>query len=141
MALVEVRALEIVAKTGIDLSKWENEDKFVSWLNLCPNNKISGGKLMSSTLLKKKAGMATKAFRSAANGLRRSDHWLGDYFRRMKAKGGNKYAIIATARKLAIYYKMGRYKQDFKPIDYRKKYNDAKIEWLEKQLSKLKTAA
>ncbi|HSZ33557.1 MAG TPA: hypothetical protein VK772_09600 [Puia sp.] len=31
------------------------------------------------------------------------------YFRRKKAKGGNKYAIVATANKIAtIYYKMVR---------------------------------
>jgi transposase len=138
-------ALEILAETGTDLSKWEDENKFVHWLNLCPNNKITGGKLISSTVLKKKAGVATKAFRAAANGLQRSDNWLGDYFRRKKAKGGNKYAIIATARKLAIiYYKMVRYKQSFKPLDveeYREKYKAAKIAKLEKQLAKLKAAA
>jgi transposase len=138
-------ALEILAETGTDLSKWEDENKFVRWLNLCPNNKVTGGKLISSTVLKKKAGGATRAFRAAANGLQRSDNWLGDYFRRKKAKGGNKYAIIATARKLAIiYYKMVRYKQSFKPLDvelYREKYTIAKIAMLEKQLAKLKAAA
>jgi transposase len=141
----ENTALEILAETGTDLSKWESEDNFVSWLNLCPNNKISGGKLISSLIMKKKAGYATQAFRAAANGLQRSDHWLGDYFRRMKAKGGNKYAIVAVARKIAIiYYKMVRYKQPFKPLDadeHRKKYKAAKIAYLEKQLSKLKGAA
>ena len=138
-------ALEILAETGTDLSKWEDENKFVRWLNLCPNNKITGGKLISSTVLKKKAGAATKAFRAAANGLQRSDNWLGDYFRRKKAKGGNKYAIIATARKLAIvYYKMVRFKQPFKPLDvqeYHEKYKAVKIAMLEKQLAKLKAAA
>jgi transposase len=138
-------ALEILAETGTDLSKWEDESKFVRWLNLCPNNKITGGKLISSTVLKKKAGGATRAFRAAANSLQRSDNWLGDYFRRKKAKGGNKYAIVATARKLAIiYYKMVRYKQSFKPLDveeYREKYKAAKIAMLEKQLAKLKAAA
>lgn len=135
-------ALEIFSETGADLSKWESENHFVSWLNLCPNNKITGGKLISSTVMKKKAGNATQAFRAAANTLQRSDHWLGDYFRRMKSKGGNKYAIIATARKLAIiYYKMVRYKQEFKPMnkdDYRQQYRSAKIAYLEKQLTKLK---
>lgn len=138
-------ALEILAETGTDLSKWENENHFVSWLNLCPNNKISGGKLISSMVMKKKAGNATRAFRAAANSLQRSDNWLGDYFKRMKTKGGNKYAIIATARKIAtIYYKMVRYKQEFKPVDadeYRKKYKAAKIAYLERQLLKLKDAA
>lgn len=138
-------ALEILAETGTDLSKWENENHFVSWLNLCPNNKTSGGKLISSMVLKKKAGNATMAFRAAANSLQRSDNWLGDYFRRMKTKGGNKYAIIAAARKIAIiYYKMVRFKEEFKPIDaddYRKKYKEARIAYLERQLLKLKGAA
>jgi transposase len=138
-------ALEILSETGTDLSKWESEKHFVSWLNLCPNNKITGGKLISSTVMKKKAGNATQAFRAAANTIQRSDHWLGDYFRRMKSKGGNKYAIIATARKLAIiYYKMVRYKQSFQPLnaeEYRNAYKTAKIAYLEKQLSKLKAAS
>lgn len=139
----EGTALEILSETG-NLSAWENEDKFVSWLNLCPNNKITGGKLISSMVMKRKAGNATQAFRAAANSVQRSNNWLGDYFRRMKAKGGNKYAIIATARKLAIiYYKMVTQKQSFKPIDiedYREKYKTAKIAYLEKQLDKLKRA-
>jgi len=36
----------------------------------------------------------------------------------MKAKGGNKYAIVATARKIAIiYYKIVRFKQPFQPLN------------------------
>jgi hypothetical protein len=141
----EGAALEILAETGMDLSKFENEDCFVGWLNLCPNNKVSGGKLISSKVMKRKTGRATQAFRAAANSVQRSNNWLGDYFRRMKAKGGNKYAIIATARKLAIiYYKMVMEKKEFTPVDineYRAKYNEQKIERLEKQLAKLKCAA
>ena len=78
----------------------------------------------------------------AANGVQKSDHWLGDYFRRMKAKGGNKYAIIATANKIAtIFYKMVRHKEEFKPMDlklYQQKYKQAKIAYLERKLNQLK---
>ena len=134
----ETTALSIHAEIGTDITKWENEKKFVAWLNLCPNNKITGGKLISSSILKKKAGIASQAFRAAANGLQRSDHWLGDYFRRKKAKGGNKYAIVATAAKIAIiYYKMVKEKVAFCPVDveeYRKKYKEDKIQRLENQL-------
>ena len=137
----EVAALEVLAETGTNLSKWPNEKHFVSWLNLCPNNKISGGKLISSTLLKKRPNSASQAFRSAANAVQKSDHWLGDYFRRMKAKGGNKYAIVATANKIAtIYYKMVRYKEEFNPLDfkeYQQKYKRAKIAYLERRLLQL----
>ncbi len=141
----EIGALEILGETGRDLSKWDTEDKWVSWLNLCPNNKITGGKLISSMRLKKKPNLATQAFRAAANSLSKSDHWLGDYFRRMRAKGGTKYAIVATARKLAIiYYKMVRYKESFNPVDlkqYQEKYKAAKISYLERKLAQLKKAA
>ena len=60
----------------------------------------------------------------------------------MKAKGGNKYAVVATANKIAtIYYKMVRYKQEFNPVDlekYQLKYKQTKIAYLEKKLNELK---
>jgi transposase len=141
----EIGGLEILSETGTDLSKWEDEKKFVSWLNLCPNNKITGGKLISSQLLKKKPNTAAQAFRMAANAVQTSNHWLGDYFRRMRSKGGQKYPIVATARKLAIiYYKMVRFKESFTPFDikiYREKYRLAKIKYLERTLERLRQVA
>lgn len=140
--LSETCALELLAETGTDLGKWKDDKHFVSWLNLCPNNKISGGKLISSALLKNKPNSASEAFRRAANAVQKSNHWLGDYFRRMKAKGGNRYAIVATANKIAtIYYKMVRYKQEFNPVElqaYQHKYKQAKVAYLERKLAELK---
>lgn len=140
--IADIAALEILAETGTDMSKWESAKHFVSWLNLCPNNKVSGGKLISSMLLKKLPNAASQAFRYAANSVQRSDHWLGDFFRRMKAKGGNKYAIVATANKIAtIFYKMVRYQQEFNPLslkDYQQKYKQVKIAYLERKLNELK---
>lgn len=143
--LSETSGLELLAETGTDLSKWENGNHFVSWLNLCPNNKISGGKLISSALLKKKSNPASQTFRQAANAVQKSNSWLGDYFRRMKKKGGQKYAIVATANKIArIYYRMVRYKEEFKPMElqeYQQKYKQAKIAYLERRLAQLKNDA
>lgn len=137
--------LEILAETGADLSKWPTVGHFKSWLNLSPNNKISGGKLISSKLLKKKHNAASQAFRIAANTVQRSDHWLGHYFRRMKSKGGNKFAVVATANKIAtIFYIMVTEKKAFKPIDfeiYQQKYKKAKIAFYEKKLMELKRNA
>ena len=60
----------------------------------------------------------------------------------MKAKGENKYAIVATARKIAIiYYKMVRYKEAFKPVvleEYKEKYRLQKIKYLERKLEQIK---
>src|SRR5690606_32975452 len=52
--LSDTGGLELLAEVGTDLSKWEYEACFSSWLNLCPHNKISGGKLISSQLMRKK---------------------------------------------------------------------------------------
>jgi hypothetical protein len=59
----------------------------------------------------------------------------------MKAKGGNKYAIVATADKSAtIYCKMVRYKVEFNAVDlkdYQQHYERAKIAYLERKLLQL----
>lgn len=143
--LSEMGCLEILAEVGNDLSQWETDKHFVSWLNFCPNNKISGGKIISTKLLKKKPNAASQAFRIAANSLQRSNHWLGDYFRRMKSKGGNKFAVVATAKKIAtIFYKMITQKQSFTPVDlaaYQEKQKKSKIAFYERKLTELKAIA
>jgi transposase len=143
--LSDIGGLELLGETGTDLSKWKTDKKFVGWLNLCPNNKISGGKQISSHVMKKKPNTASQAFKHAANSVQKSDHWLGDYFRRMKTKGGNKYAITATAAKIArIYYKMVTQKEVFKPIElskYQENYKAKKIAYLERKLALLKQEA
>ena len=139
----DVSGLQILAETGTDMSKWPTEKHFVSWLNLCPNNKLSGGKLISSHVMRGCPSIAGQAFRAAANSLQHSDNWLGDYFRRMRAKGGHKYAIVATANKIAtIYYKMVRSGTEFNPPnleEYQNKRKEQKIKYLERQLQKLRT--
>lgn len=141
----DISGLQILGETETDLSKWENDKHFTSWLNLSLNNKITGGKIVSSKLMKKKPNLASQAFRNAANAVQKSNHWLGDFFRRMKSKGGNKYAIVATAHKIAIiYYEIVRYKEAFKPVDlreYQDQYKKAKIAYLERKLEKLKNDA
>lgn len=42
----EISAMEIISEVGIDMSKWPTEKQFTSWLNLAPNNRISGGKIL-----------------------------------------------------------------------------------------------
>ena len=127
------------------MRKWQTENHFVSWLNLCPNNKRSGGKELSSKVPKRRANPASQAFKSTDNALQRSQDWLGDYFRRMKSRGGNKYAILATAYKLAkIYCRIIQEKEEYKPIylqEYRTKFNQDKIAYLERKLQLLKNQA
>jgi transposase len=96
----------ILTETGVDMNKWPTFKHFTSWLCLCPNNKISGGKILSTTY-KKTTNRAARAFRLAARSLYHSKSALGASYRRLQAKHGPQLAIKATAHKLArIVYAM-----------------------------------
>lgn len=112
----ETTALAIFAETGANLKeKFPTEKQFLSWINVVPNNKITGGKVISSRVRKKK-NKAGQAFRDAAGSLWEAQNPLGDYLRRKKAKSGGKQAVVATARKLAsIYYNVVNEKMEFDP--------------------------
>jgi transposase len=87
---------EILSETGCDMTKWKTSKHFVSWLGLAPNNKQSGGKVISSHVTKKK-NRAGQAFKTAASTLTRSQNELGDFYRRIRSKAGPKQAVVATA--------------------------------------------
>jgi transposase len=92
-------------EVGPDLSKFETVNHFSSWLGLCPNNKITGGHIISSHT-RPGSNRLAQALRLSANSLWNSKSYLGDYFRRMRARHGAPKAITATAHKLAriIYH-------------------------------------
>lgn len=94
-------ALKLVAEIGFDMHRWPTPKHFVSWLTLAANNKISGGKILSSQT-PPSANRATTILRLAAMTIGRSDHALGAFYRRLAARIGKAKAITATARKLAI---------------------------------------
>jgi transposase len=139
----ELSAMAILSEVGTDMSKWKTEHHFTSWLGLAPNTKISGGKIISSRIMKKKHH-AGQAFRMAANGLYNSKSPIGDYMRRISAKAGAGKAVVATARKLAIiFYKMVANHQAFDPKaleEYQEKYKQKKINQLKRKLEQLEAA-
>ena len=105
-------ALKVVSEIGTDMTKWPSAKHFASWLGLSPNNRITGGKVMSSKT--KPSANRASALRLAANALHRSDSALGAFLRRKKAHLGAPKAITATAHKLArIIYSMLRYGQEY----------------------------
>ena len=93
----------LFSEVGRDMSRWPTAAHFVSWLGLCPDNDISGGKVLwrGNRRVKNRAGTL---FRLAAHSLHRDKTPLGDYLRRMKAKLGPAAATTATAHKVAIIF-------------------------------------
>lgn len=94
-------ALRVISEIGTDMTRWPTEKHFTSWLTLAPQNKISGGRLLSSRT-QPSANRAAAIFRLAAVTLGRTQTALGAFYRRVAFRVGKAKAITATARKLAI---------------------------------------
>jgi transposase len=133
-------ATTIVSETGYDMSKWETENHFVSWLRLCPDNRISGEKIIGKGRLPTN-NRVTTALRMAASTLRLSNTYLGAQFRRLRTKLGAPCAIKAMAAKLArLVYRMLRY--GMKYVDqgaavYEAQHRQVQIKYLKWKAAKL----
>jgi transposase len=105
--------MTIISEAGWDMSKWKTEDHFVSWLRLCPDNKISGDKIIGKGRMPTN-NRVTIALKMAASSLRASNTYLGAQFRRLRTRLGAPVAIKAMAAKLArLVYRMLRYGMQF----------------------------
>jgi len=102
-------AMTVISEAGWDMSKWADENHFVSWLRLCPDNRISGGKVIGKGRLPTNNPISI-ALKMAATTLRQSQTYLGAQFRRLRTRLGAPIAIKAMAAKLArLVYRMLRY--------------------------------
>ena len=102
-------ATTVISEAGWDMSKWETEHHFVSWLRLCPDNRISGEKIIGKGRLPTN-NRVTTALKISASNLRLSNTYLGAQFRRLRTKLGAPIAIKAMAAKLArLVYRILRY--------------------------------
>jgi transposase len=130
-------AQTLFGEIGPDFTKFRSASAFASWMGLCPDNDISGGKVLWVGTRKVKCRAAT-ALRMAAQSLHHSQSALGDFYRRMRAKLGAPKAITAAAHKLArIIFHLITTGQDF---DDSKFAND-QLRYQKKQERQLRSKA
>lgn len=143
--LKDTAVMHLIGELGHDfIDKFESAEKFSSWCNLAPNNKISGGKILSSKIMKRKNPVG-QIFRTAAAPLARDKGEMGNYYRRMKAKSGALQANVATAHKMAkIFYTMVKNKVAYDASKVglnERELTERKIAKLERALTRLKNAS
>jgi len=135
-----VVAQTVISEVGLDMSRWNTEAHFASWLGLCPDNRISGDKVLSKGT-RHVINRAATALRIAATTLLRSRSYLGAQYRRLRTRLGAPKAITAMAHKLArLVYRMLKYGQDY--VDkgmqyYEDRHRRQQIELLQKSAAKL----
>jgi transposase len=109
--------LTLISEVGPDgFEKFPTAKHFTSWLRLAPNNKISGGKVLSHRI-PKGSNRLKIALRQSANAIGNlKETHLSDFFRRVAFRKGRQAAVSATARKLAvIIWSMASKKTQYQP--------------------------
>jgi transposase len=135
-----ITAATVISEAGWDMTKWRTENHFVSWLRLCPDNKISGEKIIGKGKLPTNNRL-TSALKMAATSLKQSYTYLGAQFRRLRTRLGAPVAIKAMAAKLArLVYRMLRYGMQY--IDqgarvYEEQYRQRQITFLKRRAAEL----
>ena len=142
--LKDTAVMQLIGLGHDFIDKFETAEKFSRWCNLVPNNKISGGKLLSSRIMKKK-NIVGQIFRTAASPMARDKGEVGNYYRRIRARSGALQANVATAHKIAkIFYTMVKTKHAYDPGKVglcEKEITERKIAKLEKALARLMKAS
>jgi transposase len=96
-----VTAQSVISECGIDMTRFPSEKHFSSWLCVCPNNTITGGRVRSTRTRRVRRHRAADSLRRAAQSLHSSKSALGAQYRSMRARHGAPKANKAMAHKLA----------------------------------------
>ena len=136
----ETAALSLIAEIGVDMNAWKTEKHFSSWLALCPNNKISGGKILRRST-RKSANRAREILQLCAQSLLNSHSALGAYCRRMCGRLGKPKGIVAAAHKLAVLVyrmlKFGHHYTDIGQERYEQQYQQRLLKRLARKAHEL----
>jgi transposase len=133
-------AQTLISEVGLDMARWPDEHHFASWLGLCPDNRITGGKVIRRGT-RHVINRAATALRIAATTLLRSQSYLGAQYRRLRGKLGAPKAITAMAHKLAVLvYRMLRCGHEY--VDkgmqyYEQRHREQQIRLLKKRAATL----
>jgi transposase len=133
-------AQTVVSECGTDLRRFATEKHFSSWLGLCPNHEITGGRVRRRRT-RKVQNRAAQALRVAAQSLHHSQSALGAYYRRLRGRLGPAKALTATAHKLAVLVyrllKYGRAYVEQGQQAYEKQYRERTLQQLKKRVHAL----
>jgi len=133
-------AQTVLSEVGVDMSRWKTGAHFSSWLGVCPDNRISGDRVLRRGT-RRVLNRAATALRMATTTLIRSQSYLGAQYRRLRTKLGAPKAITAMAHRLArLVYRMLKYGQKY--VDkgaayYEQRNRQQQIQFLRKKAEQL----
>ena len=92
--------LTLMTELGNDLRAFKTQHHFAAWLCLCPDNETSASKVLRRRT-RRSQNRVRQALRMAASSLHHDKSYLGDKYRRLRARLSPPKAITAMAHQLA----------------------------------------
>ena len=122
----------IVSEIGIDMSRFPSAAHLISWACLCPRNDESAGKRRSNRVRRGAVWLKTTLVQCAWAAVKKKDSYLQAQFFRIRARRGQKKAILAVAASMltaiyhmlkdgTLYQDLGRNYLDRRSTDQQKK--------------------
>ena len=99
-------AEQILAETGVDMSRFPTHRHFASWAKVCPGNNRSAGRSRSGWSGKGNPWLRAALVEAAWAAVLRKDSYFRAQYQRLGVRRGKKRAILAVAHSLlvVIYY-------------------------------------
>jgi transposase len=95
-------AQNILAETGIDLSRFPSHRQLAAWAGLAPGNKRSAGKRRNAPTRKGNPWLKAALVEAAAAAIRHKDGFLNAMYQRISHRRGHMRALVAVAHQILI---------------------------------------
>ena len=135
-----VSAEQIIAETGIDMSRFRNQHSLSKWAGVCPGNNESAGKRKSGKTPPGNKTLKSTLTQCAKSAVKNKKSFFSAQYSRLVSHRGKNRATMAVAHSIliAIYFVLSGYQFRDLGADYYNQFNrEKKINSHVKQLSKL----
>ena len=136
----KVSAEQIVAETGVDMSRFRNQHSLSKWAGVCPGNNESAGKRKSGKTTHGNKTLKSTLVQCAKSAKRKKDSFFSAQYSRLVSHRGKNRATMAVAHSMliAIYFVLSGCVYEDLGAGYYMQFNrEKKINSHVKQLSKL----
>lgn len=137
----DLSAHNVLAEIGVDMSRYPSAGHLLSWGGLCPRSDESAGKRRSTRVRKGNRWLKTTLIQCAWAASKTKATYLHAQFLRIRAKRGEKKAIVAVAASIltAIYHmlKTGTPYHDLGPEHFQRRNPQAQAKRLSARLRTL----